>query len=256
MKTIYLLIACTLLCTTWASAENLVQKAGQAYGTEHYNKALELYLKAEKEQGTSSQLCYNIANTYYRLKDVPHAILYYERALILDPANGDARFNLDFVREKAAIDEDNGDTYFSTRIAAAASSLSSNTWATVGVITFVLMLIAVAAYVFMDNIAVRKVGFFGGIALLVVCVVANVCAFYMHGKAVNRCTAIVVTEGPVQVGTSPRAPKDKSEVAFEIKEGFKVTIMDSVSSQGVKWLDIETGDLRRGWIDSKEIEII
>lgn len=256
MKNVFILLAFVMMGASSAWAASLVEQGNAAFGTEHYNKALELYLKAENTQGTSSQLCYNIGNTYYRLKDVPHAVLYYERALILDPANGDARFNLEFVREKAAISEDSGDTYFSTRIAAMVSSLSSNTWATVGIITFVLFLLAVAAYVFMDSVMVRKVGFFGGIAMIVVSVVANVCAFYMYDKAVNRNTAIVMTEGPVQVSTAPRTPKDKSEVAFEIKEGYKVTITDSVKAQGIRWYDIETMDQRRGWINAKDIEII
>jgi len=256
MKNIFILLAFVMMGASCAWAGSLVEQANAAFGTEHYNKALELYLKAEKTQGTSSQLCYNIGNTYYRLKDIPHAVLYYERALILDPANGDARFNLEFAREKAAINEDNGDTYFSTRIAGAVSTLSSNTWATIGVISFILFLLAMAAYFFMDNVIVRKVGFFGGIALIAVSVIANVCAFYMHDKAVNRNTAIVMTEGPVQVSTAPRVPKDKSEVAFEIKEGYKVTITDSVTSQGVLWYDIETVDQRVGWINAKDIEII
>ncbi len=256
MKKFYFFIALVVMGTTCSWAASLVEQGNEAYGTEHYNKALELYLKAEKSQGTSSQLCYNLGNTYYRLKDVPHAKLYYERALILDPANGDARFNLDFVRDKALINEDSGDTYFSTHIAATVSRLSSNTWATIGISLFILFIVAVAIYVFMDNVTMRKVGFFGGIALLVLCITANACAFYMHSKAVNRNSAIVITTGPVQVSTAPRTPKDKSEVAFEIKEGYKVSITDSVTSQGNRWFDIETVDLRRGWINAKDIEII
>lgn len=246
-----IIMALVVVSTSWAMS--LVEEANEAYGTEHYNRALELYLKAQKTQGTSSQLCYNIGNTYYRLKDTPHAILYLERALILDPGNSDARFNLGFVREKAAINEDNGDTYFSTRILALVAHISSNGWALTGIISFLLFIAALAAYLFMDNIAVRKVGFFGGAACLVVCIVANVCAFYMHSKAIDHNTAIVTTEGPVQVSTSPRTPKDKSEVAFNIKEGYRVTITDSVVSQGTKWLDIETSDLKRGWINAKDI---
>lgn len=255
IKKLFLFLAVAVACLSCA-ASSLVEQANTAYSTEHYNRALELYLKAEGAQGTSSQLCYNIANTYYRLKDVPHAILYYERALILDPANGDARFNLGFVRDKAAINEDSGDTYFSTRIAGLVSTVSSNAWASVAIITFVLFLIAVAAYVFVDNVSVRKLGFFGGIVLVVVCGLANVCAFYMRNKAVKRNTAIIITQGPVQASVAPRTPKDKSEVAFEIKEGYKVSITDSVSSQGNHWFDVETVDLRRGWINAKDIEII
>lgn len=256
MRRLYALMLAMLVgvACTWAADD--IKQANDAYGNEHYNKALELYLKVEKTQGTSSDLCYNIANTYYRLKDTPHAILYYERALILDPGNSDARFNLGFCREKAAISEESGDTYFTSRLAAVVSALSSNTWACLGVVSFLLFILALATYIVAENVTLRKVGFFGGIVLLVLSVVANVCAFYVHGKAVNRNSAIVTGEGPVTVSTAPRVPKDKSEVAFEIKEGYKVEITDSVVSQGTKWLDIETSDLKRGWINAKEIERI
>lgn len=256
MKCLYTLLLFAMMATATAqAAPSAVEQANKAYGDELYTKALELYLGAEKTQGTSSQLCYNIGNTYYRLKDVPHAILYYERALILDPSNGDARFNLEFVREKSAISEDNGDTYFSTRFEGFVSSLSSNTWAVIGIVSFVLFLLAVAAYLFGQGVTLRKVGFFGGAFLIVLTVVANVCAFYMHSKAVNRNTAIVMA-AQTQLSTSPRTPKDKSEVAFEMTEGYKVTITDSVKSQGTLWYNIETVDLKNGWINSKDIEII
>ncbi len=256
IKKIYLAIALAVMTAVGSlAAPSLVEQASQAYTTENYQKALELYLKAEKTQGTSSELCYNIGNTYYRLKQTPQAVLYYERSLILDPGNGDARFNLDFVREKAAISEDNGDTYFSSRILGIVSTMSSNTWAVIAIVSFLLLLAAVAAYMFMENVTVRKVGFFGGIALLLITIVANACAFYMHDKAVNRNSAIVIT-GPVKAGTAPRAPKDKSEVAFELNEGHKVTITDSVKSEGIKWYNVENGDQQQGWITGKNIERI
>lgn len=256
MKKLYITLLFVMMSVASAlAAANTVTEANKAYSNELYKKALELYKATEKNDGTSSALCYNIGNTYYRLNDVPNAILYYERALILDPSNSDARFNLEFVREKSGINEDSGDTFFSTRFKAVVSSLSSNTWAVTGIVTFVLFLLAVVAYLFVDNVLVRKVGFFGGAVLLVVTIVANVCAFYVHDKAVNRDTAIVMAE-QTQLSTSPRTPKDKSEVAFEMTAGYKVKIIDSVKSQGTLWYNIETVDLKSGWIDSKDVEII
>lgn len=258
MKNLFIMLLFIMMATASLmakAAESGVQQANKAYDNELYTKALELYLNAEKANGTSSEICYNIANTYYRLKDIPHAILYYERALILDPSNADARFNLQFVRDKNAINEESGDTYFSTRMESAVSSLSSNTWALMGIVSFVMLLLAVAAYLFAQNVTLRKVGFFGGALLLVTTVLANVCAFHVYHKGVNHDTAIV-TATQAELSTSPRLPKDKSEVAFEMTEGYKVVITDSVRSQGTLWYNIETSDLKTGWINSKYIEII
>ena len=82
--------------------------ANKAYSSELYNKALQTYLDIAKKDGVSSELYYNIGNTYYRLNDRANAVLYYERALLLNPSNGDARSNLDFVRTKAQINQDSG----------------------------------------------------------------------------------------------------------------------------------------------------
>ncbi|MBQ0115442.1 MAG: tetratricopeptide repeat protein [Bacteroidales bacterium] len=250
----YLNILILLLVTAVPVLAGNTNQATQAYDNEAYNKALEIYLEQEKT-ATSSRLCYNIGNTYYRLKDNAHAILYYERALLLDPSNSDARFNLEFTREKAAISENSGETFFSQYIDSMVSHVSSNAWTVVAVLSFLLFLAAVVAYFVAENVTVRKFGFFGGATLLVCCVVANVCAFRMYHKAVGRSAAIVMAE-KATLSSSPRQPKDKSEIAFELNQGTKVEITDSVKVQGVMWLNVETADLQHAWINNKDIEII
>src|SRR5690606_12551683 len=49
---------------------------------------------------TSAGLLYNIGNCYSKLGDMPHAILYYERALRLAPGADDIQANLDLERAK------------------------------------------------------------------------------------------------------------------------------------------------------------
>ena len=254
MRTLYTILLLLLLWPCTQAADPLAG-AAQAYDKELYNDALKLYLDAERTVGTSSSLCYNIGNTYYKLKDNARAILYYERALLLDPANGDARFNLEFVREKAQISEDSGGSYFTDWIAGMVSRLSSNTWATVALVSLLLLLLAVAAYLFFDSVVLRKIGFFGGMVLLVLTVLANVAAYYVHGKAIHHDTAIVVVE-QATLSTAPRVPKDKSEEAMLLGSGHKVQIVDSVVNGGTKWLDVRTADGHRAWITSKDVEVI
>ena len=67
-------------------AESTIDRAHSAYDREHYQEALQLYLQEAQNTGTSSNLFYNIGNAYYRMSDYTHAILYYERALRLNPA--------------------------------------------------------------------------------------------------------------------------------------------------------------------------
>ncbi len=237
----------------WAGS-NAATEAGKAYAAQDYNKALELYGQAAKADGVSGKLYYNIANTHYRLKDRGQAILYYERALMLDPSNSQARADLEFVREKWQISEDTG----ASVVADTVGRLSTNTWATIAVVAFLMTLLLAAAYVAAPSVALRKVGFFGAGATLAVCVVANVCAIYMYGRATSHDCAIV-TVPQATLGTAPRQPKGK-EVAFKLKEGYKVQLRDSVSSRNglvtEKWYDVETSDSRRAWVSAKSITII
>lgn len=251
---VWLVVALMALAMT-VQAATLTDRAAQAYNQELYTEALKLYLQAEGTQGTSAALCCNIGDTYYRLKDNAHAIVYYERALLLDPSNADARFNLDFVRQKSGLGDEAGASIITIWANKAANMFSSNAWAVIAIVAFVLCLLAVCLYIFVDSIMWRKIGFFGAIFLLVVTIVANVCAFVNHGRAVNHDTAIVMSQA-AELSTSPRAPKDKSEIAFELKQGRKVQLLDSVRVNNNLWLNVEASDSRRAWINAQDVEII
>lgn len=238
-----------------ATQTSLTQRAEKAYNQELYTEALKLYLQAETTQGTSAALCCNIGDTYYRLKDNAHAIVYYERALLLNPAHDDARFNLDFVRQKAGLADEAGASIITIWANKAASMFSSNSWAVIAIVSFLMCLAAVCIYIFMDSIAMRKIGFFGAIVLFIISLLANVCAFVNHSRAVNHDTAIVMPQAAT-LSTSPRVPKDKSEIAFELKQGRKVQVIDSVKVNNNLWLNVETTDNRRAWLNAQDVEII
>lgn len=242
-----------------ANAQDLVQKANAAYDKDKYSQALELYLKAEKQDGTSSELYYNIGNSYYKLGNMGRAILYYERALNLDPSNEDGKTNLDFVNDKIQSKTDNGSTFISDWIDSAISSHSSNGWAAIAAVLFVGFIITIIIYVFASNVMLRKFGFFGGGLLLLVCLFALICSFHMKSKLDARNEAIVVVPSAT-LSTSPRLPQDKTEEAFLLTEGNKVTIVDSVQNKSgmtmEKWYDVKADDTHRAWIKSSDIEII
>lgn len=255
-RIIFLIIMALMGMTMLMAAEQAsLDKAAEAYKKELYNDALSTYLKCAVEGKASADLYYNIGNTYYRLKDNAHAILYYEKALRLDPGCSDARYNLEFVRSRAGIDEDQGANIFSIWMQQAMSRLSSNTWAVIALVTFLLMLAAIAVYIFVDAVAWRKVGFFGAILALVITILSLVCAWQMHQRAIYHNEAIV-TANPATLSTSPRTPKDKTEVAFELAAGFKVTLIDKVKTDGTIWYNVETASRRQAWINAHDLEVI
>ena len=81
--------------------EATIKEAEVAYTKEDYGKAIELYEGLLKTHGESAEIYYNLGNAYYKENKIAPAILNYERALLLDPGDGDIRFNLQLARQKS-----------------------------------------------------------------------------------------------------------------------------------------------------------
>ena len=256
MKQFIITILLIVLALPMLAGNANIDRANQAYKQELYNEALKLYLQEAEKTGVSSALYCNIGDTYYRLKDNVHAVLYYERALVLDPSNSDARFNLDFVRGKMQLPDDAGDSWFSNWVDQTVSRLSSNAWAVIAIITFLLFLAGVAAYLFLDNVLMRKIGFFGGALLLVATILANLAAFHVYHKATSGNAAIIMPESVV-LSTAPREARDKDEEAFSLQQGTRVEIVDSITGKDSgKWLQVSTAGGHKAWLKANDIEVI
>ncbi len=256
MKQVIITLLLTVIALPILAGNTNIDRANQAYKQELYNEALKLYLQEAEKTGVSSSLYCNIGDTYYRLKDNVHAVLYYERALLLDPSNGDARFNLEFVRGKMQLPDDAGDSWFSNWVDQTVSRLSSNAWAIIAIVTFLLFLAGVAAYLFLDNVLMRKIGFFGGGVLIVLSILANLAAFHVHDKATSGNGAIVMPQSVV-LSTAPREPRDKQEEAFQLQQGTRVEIVDSIADKtSGKWLQVSTAGGHKAWIKAQDIEVI
>lgn len=251
-QTLFLLIAAFL-----HTAVAMAATADSAYSQKRYQDAIKIYEAQAKEAGTSTDLYYNLGCAHYKMQEVPQAILCFERALILDPSNHDARANLQFVREKSKIDDATSGSFFTDLVQASVSRLSSDTWAIFAAISFVMLLLAIAAYIFMDNVLCRKIGFFGAGVLLVVFIATMVCAFFQRSVATGHTNAIVMPQSAT-LSTAPHAPSGK-EVAFQLKGGTKVGIIDSVqtSSKPVEiWYKVESPRHQPAWINAGDIEKI
>ena len=91
-----------LLClTTFASASDigtLYRKAGEAYASKDYDKAIELYRQAASELSASGEksfdLMYNLGCASFRKEDLASARLYFEQARRIRPLDPSVNRNL------------------------------------------------------------------------------------------------------------------------------------------------------------------
>lgn len=238
------------------SPDSLINKANAAYDAHNYQQALELYTQVTDSFGSSAALYYNMGNAAYRLKDRGHAVLYYEKALKIDPTHDHARENLQFIREKSQLDLNNAESWFNT-------ILGTNGWATVALVAFVLALIAVAVVVASESSLRRLIAFYSAIVLGVVTIAALVMAFHMHRLQGDGRHAVIVNSEVVGL-SSPHADntKQKGEKSIKLDEGMKVKVIDRMGKKAQQskaeaaWYKIQTADNLQTWVAANDIEFI
>ena len=224
-------------------------EADSAYAQGHYQQAITDY-QALLKQGASADLYYNLGNAYYRSENITQAVLNYERALLLSPGDRDIRFNLQLARSKT-IDKivPESEMFFITWYHALVNLMSVDGWARTAIFSLALVIVLSLVYLFSQPVWLRKIGFFGGITLLVVFVLANVFASQQKQSLIHRKGAIVMSPS-VTVKSTPAA---NGTDLFILHEGTKVTITDGSMRD---WKEIRLADGKEGWIESKKIELI
>ena len=244
-----LLLLLLLPMTGMAATKVTKASADSLYAAEHYQQAAHEY-EALLKQGISSDIYYNLGNCYYRMDDMTRAVLNYERALLLSPGDRDVRLNLQLARSKT-IDKivPESEMFFVTWYRSLVNLMSVDGWARTAIVSLVVALILALLYLFSDRIWLRKLGFFGGILLLLTFALSNLFAYQQKQALVHRTGAIII-HSAVNVKSTPA---HNGTDLFILHEGTKVTITDDSMND---WKEIRVADGKEGWLQTKDIEKI
>ena len=242
-------ILTVMLLTSLSASAITKQNADAEYQKGNYQQAIKDY-EDLLSNGVSAEIYYNLGNAYYRTDNITKAVLAYERAHLLSPGDEDINFNLQFARSKT-IDKITpvSEMFFFTWYKSLVNFTSVDCWAKSAIISIILALVLVLVYLFGPHIILRKIGFFGGIALFVVFLLCNLFAYQQKEELVNRKGAIVIAPA-VNV---KKTPSKTSSDEFVIHEGTRVDITDKTMSG---WRGIHLADGRDGWIETKQLEEI
>ena len=224
-------------------------QADSAYQQEHYQQAAQIYEQLLKS-GESADLYYNLGNAYYRMDDITHAVLAYERALLLSPGDADVRFNLQMARSKT-IDKivPESEMFFVTWYRSLVRMMSVDAWGRTAIVSLFCAMLLVLIYLFAQRIWLRKIGFFGGVLFFVVFLAANVFGFQQQQSLLHRTGAIIMHSAvPVK-----STPSSNGTDLFILHEGTRVNIIDD-TMRG--WREIRVADGKSGWVELKDIEVI
>ena len=224
--------------------------ADSAYAEADYATAIHIYEQLIAMHGESSVVYYNLGGAYYKMDDIAHSILNYERALLMDPSNEDIQFNLELVRSKA-VDKDAlvGELFYVRWYRNFSSMMSADSWSRVAILCFIILILNLTLFIFSKKSKTKKNIFTFALLSLLCCVLANVIASNQTAKLKHRENAIIM-EPSVTVRSTPSA---NGTELFILHEGKKVRIKDD-SMKAWKEIEIEDGNI--GWLPAESIEKI
>lgn len=258
MKKIAIIILAAI-CTINAFAASIGQQADSAYNKEDYRAAIDLYNSSIAQEGRSSTAYYNLGNAYFRNDNLGKAVISYERALKLDPTNKDARQNLEFVKTRIQDRPEDDTSFFASMHRGIRSAMTPNAWAWTAFAIFLLMMGAVALYIFTTDVTLRKTGFFGGIVLVFIFSYVVYVAADSSSTAQSHEEAVVIVPG-TQLSSAPRQSRSASDKVVTIHEGTKVEIVDSVATPddpvSPRWYEVKINNATRAWLRSVDVERI
>ena len=220
-----------------------------AYENRNYKEAVEAFESIIALDEASAEVYYNLANAYFKLGqhkenaarpfsagELGKAVLNYHRAIKLNPAMADARYNLELAVDHTNDTENIPQSFIATLWQGLRSMMTSNGWT----ITSILL---------SANILLRKVGFIVAIVLIVSFIVTSALAMSSRRALLNDDRAVVICNDTTPVHASPDSA---SKIIRQPSQGVTVRI----SRVHGDWTEISFADGEMGWIRNSNIEAV
>ncbi len=244
---VLILIAGNFLALADDNFDVKFREGTELYTEGKYQEALEIWLPLYKSGIRSANLNYNIGNAYFKLNKIPEAILFYERAYLLKPADEDINYNLQIARTYT-VDKftEVPEIFLVTWYNFVSLLLSSNSWAIISLSAFVLCLVFLTVYLFTPVYRLKVACFWLSVILLIISLLSVSFSFRNRTLVCKSDRAVIMC--PQVNGKS--SPDSGGNDLFLIHEGTKVTVTDALG----EWNEIRLPDGNKGWIPSDCLE--
>lgn len=222
------------------------QKAHTAYKAKQYDVAARYYEDILSAQPMHAAAYYNLGNAYYKSNNVSKAVLNYERALFYDPGMTQAQDNLLLAKSRIpnAI-RSAEDIFFVRWWHSLTSGNTTNTWAIISLITFLILLGAILLpYSGKRRVVPAQFFFFTPLVLLLFLF----CAYISANNATYSSKAVVMGRTAAFV-TAPGVYKGQSIIPEA------TTVATGATAKG-GWIAVTLPDNRSGWMQQTELTFV
>lgn len=228
--------------------ENIIL-ANKEYNEGHYEIAIDLYNNVISEGYTSAELFYNLGNAYFKINAIPESILYYEKALKIDPQNKDIQFNLNIANSRK-IDkiEEVPELFYIEWWNSFTVLFPPNIWAYICVSFFILIFIFGTFFMISRSYGIKKTSFWISVLALVFFLLSLLVSIQTYNDFFSENQAIIF-DPTITVKSSPT---ESSVDLFVIHEGTKVEILDKVEG----WYEIKIANGSEGWLPESSLKKI
>jgi tetratricopeptide (TPR) repeat protein len=254
MKQLYFILSILFIFNASPNAQDInvdsiFVSGNKSYKEQDFSSAIASYQSIIDSGYKSPELYLNIANAYFKTSQYEKAILYYEKASVLNPGDPDIQFNLQKTRAYTIDKIDMIPEFFLVVwFRKFMSVFSSNMWAILALAAFIIAL-TLFLFFFVNSRRSRKVMLFSiGLLLMLVSILSYSFARKTRSFIENSDQAIIMTSS-VTVKGSPDA--DGTSV-FIIHEGTKVSLIRSIGD----WYEIKLADGKQGWLLKVDVEKI
>ncbi len=227
---------------------SIVAQGNEFYAANEYEQALESYRSVISAGYESTQLYFNLGNTFYKLNQLPSAILYYEKALKIEPSNKDAAYNLNVVNQQITDKIEVLPTlFFNEWWNSLKQMMTSTGWAWLVIILSLGLCLFTGLFYTAKVVSTKRISFYGIIITFALFVVGGI-AGRQSVISSTGTTAIVFTPSL----TVKSSPADNSTDLFVIHEGTKVNIIEAQNG----WQRVSIADGNSGWIKTTDTQPI
>jgi len=244
---IFILNSTSVLAVSNAYLTELFKNGVDFYAKGNYQKALEFFLKIEKNNGKAFEVYYNIGNCYFKLGKIGMAVLYYNRAKRLYPSAPDLKHNLDFInmRKKDRLKDEEG--LFSKVINSIFNYISLPLFLKLALYLYILVILLYSAWVLIPYGTIYKsITKYIARSLVIILIILSIPLIYKiyYNEYYPECVVIVKK---INVKSEPNS---KSKTLFALHEG---TIVELLKTTG-DWAEIGLyKGLWKGFVKKKSI---